>query len=118
MDGTLLTNDKTLTPAAIDAIGELRNVDVALTIVSSRPPRGMRMLIEPMGLNCAMAGLNGGIYFNADLSIIPATSLSLRCSKGRRLDSERGTRTYGYSPSASGWSKTARLHMSRVRYGY
>ena len=75
VDGTLLTNDKTLTPAAIDAIGELRNVDVALTIVSSRPPRGMRMLIEPMGLNCAMAGLNGGIYFNADLSIIRSYKL-------------------------------------------
>ena len=70
VDGTLLTNDKNLTPAASQAIGELRRAGVAMTIVSSRPPRGMRMLIQPLGLDCVMAGLNGGVYFNADLSVI------------------------------------------------
>lgn len=70
VDGTLLTDDKTLTPAASQAIGELRRAGVAMTIVSSRPPRGMQMLIQPLGLDCIMAGLNGGVYFNADLSIV------------------------------------------------
>jgi Cof subfamily protein (haloacid dehalogenase superfamily) len=70
VDGTLLTADKTLTPAASQAIGELRRAGIAMTIVSSRPPRGMQMLIKPLGLDCVMAGLNGGVYFNADLSII------------------------------------------------
>jgi hypothetical protein len=81
VDGTLLTDDKTLTPAATLAIADLRRAGVAMTIVSSRPPQGMRMLIEPLGLNCEMAGLNGGIYFDADLSTIRSYKVDFATAK-------------------------------------
>jgi Cof subfamily protein (haloacid dehalogenase superfamily) len=70
VDGTLVTNDKVLTPAAIAAAQALRDAGIALTITSSRPPYGMRMLVEPLGLNLPMAGCNGGALVNPDLSII------------------------------------------------
>ena len=41
VDGTLVTPDKTLTPAARAAVERLRAAGVAFTIVSSRPVRGM-----------------------------------------------------------------------------
>jgi Cof subfamily protein (haloacid dehalogenase superfamily) len=81
VDGTLLTDDKTLTPAASQAIGEMRRAGVAMTIVSSRPPRGMRMLVQPLGLDCAMAALNGGVYFKPDLSIIRSYQVNPAAAK-------------------------------------
>ena len=81
VDGTLLTEDKALTLAASEAIGDLRKAGVTMTIVSSRPPRGMRMLIEPLGADCEMAGLNGGVYFNPDLSIVRSYKVNAAIAK-------------------------------------
>ena len=41
IDGTLVTPDKSLTLAALDAAGKLDAAGVGLTLVSSRPARGM-----------------------------------------------------------------------------
>ncbi len=70
VDGTLVTNDKLLTEAAKVAVQDLRQAGIAFTLTSSRPPRGLRMLIEPLALQGAIAGLNGGIYVNPGLSVI------------------------------------------------
>ena len=45
----LVTDDKILTARAQAAVAELRASGIIFTIISSRPPRGMRMLIEPLG---------------------------------------------------------------------
>jgi Cof subfamily protein (haloacid dehalogenase superfamily) len=70
VDGTLVTNDKVLTPAAIAAAKALRQAGIALAITSSRPPHGMRMLVEPLDMVLPMAGCNGGVWVNPDLSVI------------------------------------------------
>ncbi len=70
VDGTLVTNDKVLTKAAQEAVLDLRRAGIAFAITSSRPPRGMRMLIEPLSLDGVIAGYNGGLYVNPDLSVI------------------------------------------------
>ncbi len=70
VDGTLVTRDKILTEAAKAAVRDLHDAGVLFAITSSRPPRGMSMLIEPLALQCAIAGFNGGIYLNPDLSVI------------------------------------------------
>ena len=75
VDGTLVTNDKVLTGAARAAVQGLRNANVGFAITSSRPPRGLRMLVEPLGLTIGMAGLNGGIYVHPDLSVIQCHKL-------------------------------------------
>ena len=91
VDGTLVTRDKVLTDAAKEVARELRRAGIALAITSGRPPRGMSMLIEPLALQGAIAGFNGGVFVNPDLSVIeshaldPATAgqtLKLMLAKG------------------------------------
>ncbi len=81
VDGTLVTDDKVLTEAAKEAIRDLRVTGIAFTITSSRPPRGMRMLFEPLALRSAIAGLNGGVYVNPDLTMILSYTLDPATAK-------------------------------------
>jgi hypothetical protein len=75
VDGTLVTRDKVLTDAAKEVARELRHAGIALAITSGRPPRGMSMLIEPLALQGAIAGFNGGVFVNPDLSVIESHTL-------------------------------------------
>jgi Cof subfamily protein (haloacid dehalogenase superfamily) len=70
VDGTLVTADKTVTVATRTAVAALRERGVAFSIISSRPPRGLRMLVEPLGLTTPMSGFNGAILAMPDLSVI------------------------------------------------
>jgi Cof subfamily protein (haloacid dehalogenase superfamily) len=70
VDGTLVTRDKVLTPRAIAAVKELHDRGVLFAVTSGRPPRGMRMLVEPLGMTVPMAAFNGGIIVMPDLSVV------------------------------------------------
>jgi Cof subfamily protein (haloacid dehalogenase superfamily) len=70
VDGTLVTKDKVLTPRAIEAVNQLQERGVLFAITSGRPPRGMRMLVEPLGMRVPMAAFNGGIIVLPDLSVV------------------------------------------------
>jgi len=75
VDGTLVTREKLLTEAARAAVRELADAGVGFTIVSSRPPRGMRRLVDPLRLRLPFAGFNGGLILNPDLSLVEAHPL-------------------------------------------
>jgi Cof subfamily protein (haloacid dehalogenase superfamily) len=75
VDGTLVTAEKVLTEASKTAVRELHRAGIALAITSGRPPRGMSMLIEPLALQGAIAGFNGGVFVNPDLSLIESHTL-------------------------------------------
>jgi Cof subfamily protein (haloacid dehalogenase superfamily) len=81
VDGTLVTQDKVLTEAAISAATELHDAGIALAITSGRPPRGMRMLVEPLSLQGPIAGFNGGVFVNPDFSVIESHTLDLDAAK-------------------------------------
>ncbi len=70
VDGTLLTHGKVLTPRAIAAVARLHAAGVAFSICSSRPPFGLRMLIEPLQLQLPFGGYNGGTIVMPDLSVV------------------------------------------------
>ncbi|MFE1602470.1 Cof-type HAD-IIB family hydrolase [Methylobacterium sp. ID0610] len=70
VDGTLVTPEKTLTPATIAAIGALRARDIAFTVASSRPPIGLRPLIETLGLTLPMGAFNGSTVVTPDLAVV------------------------------------------------
>jgi len=72
VDGTLITREKVLTQRTIDAVRRLHRSGIAFFITSGRPPRGMRMLIEPLGLTTTMAAFNGGMVVRPDLSMVDA----------------------------------------------
>jgi Cof subfamily protein (haloacid dehalogenase superfamily) len=93
VDGTLVTPEKVLTEAAKAVARELHLAGITLAITSGRPPRGMRMLIEPLALQSAIAGFNGGVFVNPDLSVIESHTLdpavakqSLKLLLDHRLD--------------------------------
>ena len=70
VDGTLVTKDKVLTERARRAVQRLRERGIAFTITTGRPPFGMRMLVEPLGLTLPMAAFNGGAIVRPDLSVL------------------------------------------------
>lgn len=70
VDGTLLTEDKTLTERAKAAVHGLHRAGIRFAITSGRPPRGMSMLFDPLALDTPVAGFNGGLFVKPDLSIL------------------------------------------------
>jgi len=76
VDGTLVTQDKVLTAAARQAAARLRAAHVILAITSGRPPRGMSMLVKPLELEAPIAGFNGGVLVDPDLSVLETHALA------------------------------------------
>jgi Cof subfamily protein (haloacid dehalogenase superfamily) len=76
VDGTLVTDDKKLTARAQAAVAELRARGILFGIISSRPPRGLRMLLKPLGITTLMGGFNGGVLVSPDLAMITEHLLS------------------------------------------
>lgn len=70
VDGTLVTQEKVLTARAVDAVKRLRDAGIAFSITSGRPPLGMKMLIDPLGLAGPIAAFNGGVFVHPDLSLM------------------------------------------------
>jgi Cof subfamily protein (haloacid dehalogenase superfamily) len=76
VDGTLLTEEKVLTDRTRRAVVGLRARGIAFSIISSRPPRGLRMLLDPLQITTPVAGFNGGAFATAGLSVISQHLLS------------------------------------------
>jgi Cof subfamily protein (haloacid dehalogenase superfamily) len=70
VDGTLVTDDKNLTPRAVAAVAKLRANGIGFSIISSRPPRGLRLLLGPLGITTPVGGFNGGVLARPDLTVI------------------------------------------------
>jgi Cof subfamily protein (haloacid dehalogenase superfamily) len=75
VDGTLVTKEKILTPRTIAAVQKLRERGIKFAITSGRPPKGMEMLLKPLGIDTPVAGFNGGMWVNPDLSPIESRNL-------------------------------------------
>ena len=93
VDGTLVDQDKRLTEATLSVARELHGVGIGLAITSARPPRGLAMLIEPLGLVLPVAGFNGGVIARPDLSVIEshpiepeAARMAVAIMQGQGLD--------------------------------
>jgi Cof subfamily protein (haloacid dehalogenase superfamily) len=79
VDGTLVTSDKRLTDAARAAVSRLHDTGIGFTLTSSRPPVGMRMLVEPLGITLPMGPFNGSSIVDPQLKpleqhVIPAAA--------------------------------------------
>ncbi len=70
VDGTLVTTDKVLTPRAQAAVAALHAAGIVFAIISSRPPRGLRMLIEPLAITTPITGFNGGMLVSPDFTVL------------------------------------------------
>ncbi|NNN02125.1 MAG: HAD family phosphatase [Acidimicrobiaceae bacterium] len=70
VDGTLLTPDKTLTNDAIRAVAALGDAGVHFALTSARPPQGLEMLIEPLGVNSPLGALNGALIVDTQMRVL------------------------------------------------
>src|SRR5580693_9624180 len=75
VDGTLVTEEKVLTERALKAVSTLQSAGIRFAITSGRPPRGMAMLFDALQLDTPIAGFNGGLFVNRDLSILDQKTL-------------------------------------------
>jgi Cof subfamily protein (haloacid dehalogenase superfamily) len=76
VDGTLVTDDKILTVRAQAAVAKLHACGINFAIISSRPPRGLGMLLGPLGITTPVCGFNGGVIATRDLAVITEHLLS------------------------------------------
>jgi len=100
VDGTLITKEKVLTERAVDAVKRLRERGVVFCVTSGRPPRGLRMFVEPLELTIAMAAFNGGVIVRPDLSVIDEKPLPVDIPT-QVIDTIRanGLEAWVYSPT-------------------
>ncbi|WP_158746775.1 Cof-type HAD-IIB family hydrolase [Acidisphaera sp. L21] len=98
VDGTLVTKDKILTERAQKAVRDLEAKGIKFALTSGRPPKGMKMLIEPLKITTPIAGFNGGLFVNADMSIIESRTLSPEAAhKTADLIAKQGLDVWLYS---------------------
>jgi Cof subfamily protein (haloacid dehalogenase superfamily) len=70
VDGTLVTPDKRLTERTVAAVRRLHEKGIGFSICSSRPPFGLRMMIEPLALKLPFGGYNAGAIVEPDLTVV------------------------------------------------
>jgi Cof subfamily protein (haloacid dehalogenase superfamily) len=98
VDGTLVTDDKILTARAEAAVAELRANGIVFSIISSRPPRGLRMLLGPLGIATPVGGFNGGVIAAPDLTVITEHLLSFQVARRAvEILSARGIEVWVFS---------------------
>ncbi|MEO6870620.1 MAG: Cof-type HAD-IIB family hydrolase [Chthoniobacterales bacterium] len=102
VDGALVTNDKLVTPRARAAVAALRAAGIGFTITSGRPPRGMKMLIDDLKIDTIIAGFNGGVFVNPDLSVIQSRFIS-RAAAVRALEVIDQHKLVGWLYTATDW---------------
>jgi len=81
VDGTLVTTDKVLTERSRAAVAQLDDAGIGFSIISSRPPFGLRMLIELLTLRLPVGAFNGATLVAPNLSVIEQRTLSRRTAR-------------------------------------
>ena len=81
VDGTLVTKDNILTERAQQAVHALAAKGIQFALTSGRPPKGMKMLFDPLDIQTPIAGFNGGLFVKRDLSITLSRTLAPDAAK-------------------------------------
>ena len=71
-----MTTDKVLTERSRAAVTRLDEAGIGFSIISSRPPFGLRMLIEPLALRLPLGAFNGAALVAPDFSVIEQRQLA------------------------------------------
>ena len=82
VDGTLVTPEKVLTPAAVAAVGRLGRSGIGFSIISSRPPRGMQQIVDGLAVRLPFAAFNGGSLVHPPSTIVEVHRLAPAAAQG------------------------------------
>jgi Cof subfamily protein (haloacid dehalogenase superfamily) len=80
VDGTLVTKDKVLTTRAQQAVHAMHGSGIKFALTSGRPPKGMSMLFQPLAIATPIAGFNGGLFTETDMTIIESHTLDAKAA--------------------------------------
>jgi Cof subfamily protein (haloacid dehalogenase superfamily) len=117
VDGTLVTHEKTLTAACVQAVHDLHEAGIAFAVTSGRPPRGMQMLIEPLQVRTLIAGFNGGAYVQPDLSVVETRTLARAVADAAiALMQRQGLDVWLYTADSWFVRDRAAPHVARERW--
>lgn len=78
VDGTLLNTHRELTPATKNAVQKLHEAGLHFTIVTARPPAGVRDLIGDLEITSPIACFNGALVVKPDLTPVRALRMMPR----------------------------------------
>jgi len=122
VDGTLVTEEKVLTRRACKAVKALRDHGIRFAITSGRPPRGMAMLLEALEIDTPIAGFNGGLFVQPDLSILSKKTVPIEiANQAIDLIRRNGLDIWVYSGNDWLISKPDAPHVAReawtVKFG-
>src|SRR6476619_3204526 len=97
VDGTLV-EEKVLTKRAQNAVSALQSAGIRFAITSGRPPLGMAMLFDALKLDTPIAGFNGGLFVERDLTILEQKTVPADVARQAiELMREHGLDTWVYS---------------------
>lgn len=94
VDGTLTAPSHGISERTLAAITKLRANGVRFSIASSRPPLGMRSLVQKLGLDIPLAAFNGGLILRPDLTVVDEHQLDPAIVRAVVAD----LRAHGISP--------------------
>jgi hydroxymethylpyrimidine pyrophosphatase-like HAD family hydrolase len=78
LDGTLLTPEKQITAFSREAVADVLAAGIRFTAISSRPPRGMRWIVEELKLHEPFAAFNGAALVSMDGKLLFASYMEPR----------------------------------------
>jgi Cof subfamily protein (haloacid dehalogenase superfamily) len=78
LDGTLLTPEKQITVLSKEAVADVLAAGIRFTAISSRPPRGMRWIVEELNLREPFAAFNGAAIVSPDGELLFASYIEPR----------------------------------------
>jgi Cof subfamily protein (haloacid dehalogenase superfamily) len=114
VDGTLVTEDKILTKRACEAVSALQDAGIRFAITSGRPPLGMAMLFDALDIETPIAGFNGGLFVERDLTILDEKVVPAEVAR-QAIDLMRahGLDTWVYSGNDWLITKAVAPHVAR-----
>ena len=101
IDGTLVTPDKQLTPAALAAVADVHAAGIPFSVVSSRPSRGMAKVLRALGVTLPFAAFNGGNVVDPAGGLIVAHRLDAEAAASAlRLMERAGIKPWVFADDA------------------
>jgi Cof subfamily protein (haloacid dehalogenase superfamily) len=114
VDGTLVTEEKVLTERALKAVSALQSAGIRFAITSGRPPLGMAMLFDALDIETPIAGFNGGLFVERDLTILEQKTVPADVARQAiELMREHGLDTWVYSGNDWLITKIDAPHVAR-----
>src|ERR1700722_13915443 len=114
VDGTLVTEEKIFSERDRKALCAWHDAGIRFAIPSGRPPLGMAMLFDALDIETPIAGFNGGLFVERDLTILDEKVVPAEVAR-QAIDLMRahGLDTWVYSGNDWLITKAVAPHVAR-----